>query len=143
MKKLEDIPKTNIYEVPEGYFDRLPGIIQSRVAQEKPASIWTPVWRVSLRYALPVLVIAAAAFWYLAPATNQSPEDILASVESSQLVAYLSDSDVSSEDLLEIAPLDADDAAELEGNAFDAMAPNPDVDDILNDELDMLSTDTL
>jgi hypothetical protein len=36
MKKLEDIPKKTIFEVPEGYFDKLPGVIQSRIAEQNP-----------------------------------------------------------------------------------------------------------
>ena len=64
MKKLEDIPKKNVFEVPDGYFDRLPGIIQARVSQEKPSFVWYS-WPVALRYALPVLLMMAVGiFWY-------------------------------------------------------------------------------
>ena len=34
MKKLEEIPKKEVFKVPEGYFENLPGIIQARVAQQ-------------------------------------------------------------------------------------------------------------
>ena len=59
VKKLEDIPKKNIYEVPEGYFDKLPGIIQSRVAKEE--TIRKPFFVHSLRYAIPAMVVAIVA----------------------------------------------------------------------------------
>ena len=40
MKKLEDIPKKQNFEVPEGYFEKLPGIIQSRVTQQHKEKSW-------------------------------------------------------------------------------------------------------
>jgi hypothetical protein len=59
MKKLEDISKKNIFEVPDGYFEKLPGIIQARVA--KPES--TPWFVPTLKFALPIVAVLAS--WHL------------------------------------------------------------------------------
>src|SRR3954471_21914955 len=101
MKKLEDIPKKNIFEAPGGYFEQLPGVIQARVADGERAPTWAPIMRISFRYALPAMVIAVASFFYLTRAISLSTEDFIASVDSASLAAYLDDSDLSTEDLLE------------------------------------------
>ena len=36
MKKLEDIPKKEIFDVPDGYFEKLPGKIQARISGSVP-----------------------------------------------------------------------------------------------------------
>lgn len=120
MKKLEDIPKKNIFEVPEGYFDRLPSVIQARVAQQASESVWAPFLKFSLRYALPVVVLGAVAIWFYGqPSGPQNAEDMLSSVDTSQLVAYLEDSDLTTDDLLEGVDLDEQDANEIQGMTFD------------------------
>ena len=62
MKKLEDISKENIYKIPEGYFDKLPGIIQSRTALKNQAETSLAFLMPALRYSIPVLVLVTAAF---------------------------------------------------------------------------------
>jgi hypothetical protein len=62
MKNLENIPKKNIYEVPEGYFDKLPGIIQARIAAETPETKKSPFFLYSIRFALPALLIGAISY---------------------------------------------------------------------------------
>src|SRR6185295_11355453 len=99
MKNLEDIPKKNVFEAPEGYFDRLPGIIQARVTQEPYSMRYRVMY--SLKYALSALTIVLIAFFYWSKPPGQSAEDLLASVDSVSLVSYLEDSDISSDDLLE------------------------------------------
>ncbi len=118
MKRLEDIPKKTLFEVPEGYFDRLPGVIQARVAAERPESAWSGYGRVALRFALPVVVLAAAAVFFLTNRASVSTEDLLASIESEQLVAYLEETEVNTDDLLEFVPLDAEEVQALEEDAF-------------------------
>jgi hypothetical protein len=118
MKRLEDIPKKTLFEVPEGYFDRLPGVIQARVASQQPESAWSGYGRVALRFALPVVVIAAAAVFFLNNPEAASTEELLASIESEQLVAYLEETEVNTDDLLEFAPLEAEEVQALEEDAF-------------------------
>ncbi len=118
MKRLEDIPKKTLFEVPEGYFDRLPGVIQARVASQQPESAWSGYGQMAVRFALPVVVIAAAAVFFLNNPEAASTEELLASIESEQLVAYLEETEVNTDDLLEFAPLEAEEVQALEEDAF-------------------------
>ena len=128
MKKLEDIPKKNVFEVPEGYFDRLPNVIQSRVAAGKSESVWPTYLRLSLRYALPVLALGLALFFYSNRPPVASTEDLLANVDTASLVAFLDDTDVSTDDLLESVPLNQDEANAVEEGTLEEI--NVDADDI-------------
>ncbi|NOT76477.1 MAG: hypothetical protein HOP08_16235 [Cyclobacteriaceae bacterium] len=128
MRKLEDIPKKDLFEAPEGYFDRLPGIIQTRVAESEKQSAWLPYFTTSLKYALPVLVIGIGAIFYWQQPEAQSAETLLTSIDTTQLVAYLDESDVSLDDLLESVPLD-----QIEADAIDQ---NP-INKIIIDEEDL------
>jgi predicted negative regulator of RcsB-dependent stress response len=104
MKKLEDIPKKAIFEVPERYFDKLPGVIQSRIEEKNPVRERASYFALSLRYALPAIVlIAASVFVYQNYHNSQASdaESILASVDSQDLVNYLDEDEVSIEDILE------------------------------------------
>ena len=111
MKKLEDIPKKSIFEVPEGYFDRLPLKIQTRV-ETASTTHSLPVWNLALRYALPVIIIAVALIYYLKPTAYQT-EELLAEVSNEHLVAYLSESEINEHDLLEIVNFNESDADSL------------------------------
>ena len=103
MKKLEDIPKKTIFEVPDGYFDKLPGVIQSRIAEKSPIRERASYFSLSLRYALPTIVLIAASIFVYQTYYNQPAdvESILASVDSQDLVDYLDEDEVSIEDILE------------------------------------------
>ena len=104
MKKLEEIPKKVIFEVPEGYFDKLPGVIQSRIAEKNPVRERTSYFALSLRYALPALVLITASFFVYQNYYNSHESDaesILASIDSQDLVDYLDEDDISIEDILE------------------------------------------
>ena len=128
MKNLENIPKKNVFEVPEGYFERLPGIIQARTAQDKKESFWMISIRYSLKFALPALAIIMIAFFYWSKPPGQSAEDLLASVDSVSLVSYLEDSDISSDDLL--------DGISLHTSEVDAIQENS-IFEIQADDLDL------
>ena len=104
MKKLEDIPKKTIFEVPEGYFDKLPGVIQSRIAEKNPVRERASYFALSLRYALPAIVLIAASIFVYQNYYNSQASDvesILASVDSQDLVDYLDEDEVSMEYILE------------------------------------------
>jgi len=132
MKKLEDIPKKEVFDVPEGYFEKLPGMIQSRVS--KSSAIPRPVWVYGLRYALPaVILLAVAIFWFNRPGDDHSPEDMLASIQTEELVEYLNDSDLTTDELLEQAHLDGTDANEIESDVYGLDISADDLDTILDD----------
>jgi len=126
MKKLEDIPKKNIFEVPDGYFDRLPMKIQARVETTKEIHS-IPVWNFALRYALPVVIAGLALVYYFRPRPNQT-EDLLASISNENLIAFLDESDIDESDLLEIANFNESDADSLSQHLNDTLLGDFDPD---------------
>jgi hypothetical protein len=136
MKKLEDIPKKEVFNVPDGYFDKLPGIIQARVA--KPEKESSPVWGFALRYALPTVVLLAVGIvWFNQSSKVVDAEQLLSSIQTEDLLAYLNDSDMTTEELLADVELSDDDAKEIEGNVYDLNLDDDSLDDIVSEmELD-------
>ena len=118
MKKLDDIPKKNIFEVPERYFDELPGVIQARVTGQGTRS-WSlsGVW--SLRYAVPVLILmAVGVFWFQNDPRATDVESQLSEIQSEQLADYLEDHDLTTEDLIETVVWSPSDLTELEQTVY-------------------------
>jgi hypothetical protein len=118
MKKLEDIPKNNPFSVPDGYFDRLPRMIQARVAKGAAEKQARPYFRYALQYALPVVALIIVSVIYLTPKESENYNDILASVSTEQLAAYLSDSDITTDDILESGELDEESAEAIEAEVY-------------------------
>lgn len=135
MKKLEDIPKKDLFEAPEGYFDRLPGVIQARIAEKSSTPSWLPSLRFGLRYALPALMIAMAAIFYLNRPAMQSTEELIASIDSVDLAAYLDESEVTTEDLLEAIPLDYTEADAIQDETNDEIDADEFDVEYLKDEI--------
>jgi hypothetical protein len=110
MKRLEDIPKKNIFETPEGYFDELPGIIQSRIVEKSRTTSPFPSFGLALRYAVPVLAIAIALFFvFRSNAPLGNPDELLASVSTEELTYYLVESDFTTDELLDLVDLSDED----------------------------------
>ncbi len=121
MKKLEEIPKKNVFEMPDGYFDRLPGIIQSRISETEPIGAVFFSWRVTLRYAVPILVMLTLGIgWYESQqmSSNGNIRLQLAAIRPSELAAYLEEHDVATEDLVETASWSPDDLSDLENSVY-------------------------
>ncbi len=134
MKKLEDIPKKQVFDVPEGYFEKLPGIIQARVASQQRQEKVRPVFAYTLRYALPaVLAFALVIFWFNRQADVMSAESILASVQTEDLVAYLSEADLTTDELLEDVVLNPDDVDQIEGEVYGFGQADEVLEDILDE----------
>ncbi|HYG20984.1 MAG TPA: hypothetical protein VD816_18730 [Ohtaekwangia sp.] len=130
MKKLEDIPKKKVFTVPDGYFEKLPAAVQSRVHRQDTRAIWTG----RLRYAFPVVVVLGlSVFWFTRDAATAHPEAVLATIPTSDLVGYLADSDLSVEDLLDNVALDDADAAELEEAVYALDFSDEQLQDLMND----------
>lgn len=124
MKRLDEIPKKTLFEVPEGYFEKLPGRIQDRISGQEPSRwpIVGPAWgKFGVRYALPMAILVAVGLFILNNRPELSPEDVIAGIESDQLVAYLQDTEINTDDLLETVNLDADEVINLELDAFGDM----------------------
>ena len=127
--KLEDIPKKQNFTIPQGYFDTLPGRIQARVSvlQERQPALF---YRLKLQYALPGVAICSIIMFLLLPAKSDNVDRMLATVETADLIAYLDDSDLTTEELLDEVNFNADDVEEIEmeiyqlnldDNTFDAL----------------------
>lgn len=134
MKKLEDIPKRDPFEAPEGYFDKLPGMVQARVS--RPESLWKRLaWRPLLQFAVPSLVIAVLAVIYFAePSTDKlSTQELLANIDTDTIADYLLESDLTTEDFLESLDL-----TQLQADSLEFDSPTLDFsenewNDVLND----------
>jgi hypothetical protein len=114
MKKLEDIPKNHPFKVPEAYFDKLPGIIQSRIGQKEPM----PYFRYAFQYALPVAILVTIAVIFFLPNSEQTVDTMLASVSTEELVVYLEQSDITTEELLESMDLNAENLEAIESELY-------------------------
>lgn len=133
MKRLDDIPKKQIFEVPDGYFEKLPGIIQSRVNDRRNES-WRPAYRYSLQFALPaILLLVAGIFWFNQPQPDTSVENILASIQTEELISYLSEADMTTEELLDNVELRPEDANNIEESVYQFPLTDSDLEELFND----------
>lgn len=103
--KLSDINKKNIFETPDGYFENLPSIIQSKAV--KPFENWslrtlfeTPVFR----YAVAAVVLLITFFIGFQNLTTNTDENVnYATISSDEIHDYLVASDFNEYEILEIA----------------------------------------
>lgn len=105
MKKyrLEDLKKSRVFtEPPEGYFDKLPGIIQAKTAHkglQKARSYWIGALR--LVPAAAAVVLIALYFGVFKGPGVQDMDLLLADVSSEDIIEYLEDIDLTSEQIYE------------------------------------------
>lgn len=134
MKKLENIPKKNIYQVPDGYFDKLPGILQSRVAKDAKKPWVLPNLVASFKYALPVMIIGIAGLvWFNSQSSNQDAESLLATVDTEDLIAYIEASDISTDELLNEFSLDEQDVIEIENEVYGSALSDDELDALVEE----------
>jgi hypothetical protein len=131
MKKLEDIPKKQIFEVPEGYFEKLPGIIQSRVTQQREEKKWWLEYHYSLRLALPaIILLVVGIIWFSDTPKELNAENILASIQTEDLITYLSEGELTTEELLEHVALDAQDINTIEESVYEFELTDSELEEI-------------
>jgi len=132
MGKIEDIPKKDYLGAPEGYFDALPGKIAARIEEAPVRS--NPASRFALRYAMvAVLVVALGITWFI-QSEDASAENLLASIETEELVNYLAEADdLSYDDFLEEMNPTTEEADALEGAVFDLQWPDENPDALLDE----------
>ena len=119
MKKLEDIPKNEIFNVPEGYFEGLPAKIQARIESKKPFRKRSFVFSYKLQYVLPVVaLLAVGIYWFSVSGQPKDAESLVASVQTEDLIAYLNESDITTEDLLESVDYNSIDIEEIESEVY-------------------------
>ena len=134
MKKLDDIPKKQNFEVPDGYFEKLPGIIQSRVTKQHKEISWGLDRPFALRFALPaVILLAIGIFWFSRSPMDKSAENILASVQTEDLITYLSESDFTTDELLEDVQLNNEDALDIEESVYELQFTDSEFEEIFNE----------
>jgi hypothetical protein len=135
MKKLEDIPKKDHFNAPEGYFEALPGRISARIEQ-KPASMERPVFRYTLQYALPVLVLfVLGVVWFSQPAADRNnTDDLFANIETAALIEFLADAETTSyEDFLNEMNPSLAEADSLENVVYGLSFPGDEMEDLLDE----------
>jgi hypothetical protein len=119
MKKLEDISKENIFKVPEGYFEKLPGVIQARVAKPENRVWFAPAFK----FALPVVALVLAVTVWFTSRQGVSLEDQLSEIQTEQLMVYLEESDLSSDLITDEINWSEEDLNELEEKVISSMDP--------------------
>jgi len=119
MRKLEDISRENIFKVPDGYFEKLPAIIQNRVAKPEPARWFLPAFK----FAMPAAVIILLVAIWVTTSSTDSIEKQLTEIQTEQLMAYLEESDYPIDWLIEEVSLNEDDLYGLEEEVFSSMEP--------------------
>jgi hypothetical protein len=134
MKKLEDIPKKQIFEVPEGYFEKLPGIIQSRVTQHREEKKWWLEYNYSLRLALPaIILLVVGIIWFSDTPKDLNAENLLASIQTEDLITYLNEDELTTEELLEHVILDAQDINTIEESVYEFELTDSELEEIFYD----------
>lgn len=101
--KLEDIKKKNIYSVPDKYFDQLPTRIQSRVNEKKPVLGLSLDWSMVFRVAVPALTVVFFIFYFSIGNQNsaQSAEELLAQIDTEDIIAYLQTTDITTDEIID------------------------------------------
>lgn len=92
--KLDELPKHNIYQVPDNYFDRLPMRIMERTAAAPATHIWQmhALWK-SLRMVvapLLLLLVFLGVFYLNMPDPSDSSPLSMAALHDQEIVDYLS-----------------------------------------------------
>ncbi len=99
--KLDDIHKEDIFKVPNGYFDTLPGRIQDRILEAGPKIAVRSIF--DRRYLAPMAAAAMIILLAVLVITEKkpTPEELIAGVPTESLISYLVSSDISTEEIFE------------------------------------------
>ncbi len=133
--KLEDINKDNIFKVPDNYFENFPERLQKRI-EETEQQKKTPVIR--LRTIINVAAAAIILMFVIYGITqindnSTSVDQILSEISSDDLVNYLVESDMSTDEFLE--SLDMSVIASTEDPITEEFIPSDPLDEETIDEL--------
>ena len=100
--RLDDLKKETPFSVPEGYFDKLPQMIQARIPVEpvrKPIVSWS--WQRSVGLAAASALILVLV-WVTVPERQGSlGQEPLSDISNASIISYLEDQDISYYDLSE------------------------------------------
>ncbi|MGX5856717.1 hypothetical protein ACWKW6_23920 [Dyadobacter jiangsuensis] len=100
--RLDDLKRETPFSVPEGYFDKLPQMIQARIPAEpvrKPIVSWS--WQRSVGLAAASALILVLV-WVTVPERQGSlGQEPLSDISNASIISYLEDQDISYYDLSE------------------------------------------
>lgn len=100
--RLDDLKRETPFSVPEGYFDKLPQMIQARIPAEpvrKPLVSWS--WQRSVGLAAASALILVLV-WVTVPERQGSlGQEPLSGISNASIISYLEDQDISYYDLSE------------------------------------------
>lgn len=135
--KLEDLPKKQPFNVPDGYFDDLPQRIQKRISSNERSYVGAWFIRYKLHYALSVIVLVVLAIWWMPKSeTTSDVESMLATVETEELLNFLDQSELTTEELLQHGSFSSEDAENIESEVYQIDFEDAMVNDIL-DEIEL------
>lgn len=131
--KLDDIDKKPFFEVPEGYFEQLPGKIQARIGTERKSER-AFVFKYKLQYVIPAaLILMVGLIWLVKQQAPTDVESMLATVDTEHLVAYLNDSELTTEDVMEEIDFSVTDIEEIESEVYQLPLEEESFDALLDD----------
>ena len=102
--KLEDFDKHNIYTVPDQYFDELPGRIKKKILDRNHRWRWQPDAMPAWKYAVPAMCMLLAIVYFgirQNAKISSNPQQIIAQVDNSDILAYLENSGISTDEIIE------------------------------------------
>ena len=134
--KLENISKKDAFSVPDGYFDKLPTIIQTRAIEStKKREAFKAVGLLKIAIPSLLILIVAGYFGYKnqndTEKRNSKIELMLSEVSTIEMVNYLDETDLSSDDFLELVS--------FEGEQIDDFSYE--LETISDEELELLIND--
>lgn len=131
MKKIDlnELDKNQPFKAPDGYFEELPSLIQSKAVDSGRN---TRIWELpAVRWAtVPAMMLVAIVIFFALPSENQNPEDLLSEVSTEELIAYLETSEMSTTELLEM--IDEPNSL-FDGTDVDMLG-----DDLTDDDMELL-----
>lgn len=105
--KLDELPKKQLYSVPEDYFKELPSIIQARVVKPEQARTPALVWSSALRYALPVIALVMMLVYFGVRLKNDDidVQAMIDEIPTEELISYITESEITTDELLSLIDL--------------------------------------
>ena len=105
--KIEGLKKSNIHQVPDGYFDELPLKIQTRINAKKhtsPVFITKMQWASVLTAAVVIFIIGL--IFYPNSSETNNVDGLLSEIATEDLINYLHEENLSTDEIL--ASIDVD-----------------------------------
>ncbi len=140
--RLNDIPREDVFKVPDNYFEALPDRIQKRVsAQQKRAWYAQPLVQGTFKYALPAVTLLLLGYVFLLSPAPQE-EALFASLDEAtehEMLAFLVDNGASTQELSAVLELNEglffSDAEPLPADEqlFEQLENDALLDDLLDD----------